>query len=600
MFRRDFRRGRGRVPLRCTERLTHCSLLAAVACWIASETAFQVGLEPKSGYVDTHRGPHQLETSLFVTQHGSSCLLKNSRCSYSRPPFATHGSTVAKHALPDDQAPGSILEETRLLRQQTAILFEEIKLLREAVEAGVIEPSQAAAVLDSSGIESTDKPSQVFESAPVSTQTSTATPPPPSFPPLTPPSSPLQAAAVSQKLPETPVPAREPNKAPLTEEKEPEEAGDPEAAPSSGTARVKVVSAGHDSGNIADFFLDDVKLYIHGASNRRGLNIVVIDPKLGRVVTAKTYDIWGNAVEENRRVASDLNAMPEGQIVLVALKDSGMENIDRGAIAALRKFGAEIEGSGSMRESYLLIGAKGDDLAMVEKQAHRVLMSEVELPFKVTAPMPPPKPLASVPTTPPSGYPQKQPLPPMPAAAQRFPKQSPLPPLPPMPPVPSSAVPPIDSSARAAAEQARRAEVPPPWAKRQSSSAVTSEAASPIPFPTATPSPSPIPPIPFPVATPPATPFPSPSSANEPFPASPPPPSAQPFPTASPPSPPITQPFPVASPPSPATTPSPPKSPMPAPAPAPVRSTSAGTEGKTWEDIVLMLEAAMQERQASR
>ena len=81
--------------------------------------------------------------------------------------------------------------------------------------------------------------------------------------------------------------------------------------PAKGTTAIKVVSAGGDAGNIADFFLEDQQVPIGGMSNRRGLNVVVIDSSAGHLLSAKTYDIWGNPVEENRRLAKDMRAVEE-------------------------------------------------------------------------------------------------------------------------------------------------------------------------------------------------------------------------------------------------------------------------------------------------
>ena len=81
--------------------------------------------------------------------------------------------------------------------------------------------------------------------------------------------------------------------------------------PPKGTTAVKVVSAGGDAGDIADFFLEDQQVPIGGMSNRRGLNVVVIDASAGHLLSAKTYDIWGNPLEENRRLAKDLRAVEE-------------------------------------------------------------------------------------------------------------------------------------------------------------------------------------------------------------------------------------------------------------------------------------------------
>ena len=38
----------------------------------------------------------------------------------------------------------------------------------------------------------------------------------------------------------------------------------------------------------------DVEVPINGMANRRGMNVVVIDTSAGHILSAKTYDIWGN------------------------------------------------------------------------------------------------------------------------------------------------------------------------------------------------------------------------------------------------------------------------------------------------------------------
>eukprot|EP00438_Fugacium_kawagutii_P036094 Skav218075 [mRNA] locus=scaffold1832:159607:167038:- [translate_table: standard] len=96
----------------------------------------------------------------------------------------------------------------------------------------------------------------------------------------------------------------------------------------------------------------------------------------GRQVTSrKTYDVWADPQTENTRLAGDINSLPDGRIVMVAAKDSGMENLDARAIAALWSTwlshdalgaGATIPG-GKEREGYALIGIKGGE-ALAEEQ----------------------------------------------------------------------------------------------------------------------------------------------------------------------------------------------------------------------------------------
>lgn len=150
-------------------------------------------------------------------------------------------------------------------------------------------------------------------------------------------------------------------------------------------AVVKVVSAGHDAGDVADFFVDDRPIPITGVEKRRGLNVVVIDPGQGTVQLARSYDVWGDPAKQNTQLASDLSAIPQGHVVLVALKDSGMENLNAVALEALEECGASIvEDKPGFRQGYALIGRKGER-ALAEERGSNMLMVDATLPFGVRA-----------------------------------------------------------------------------------------------------------------------------------------------------------------------------------------------------------------------
>jgi len=262
----------------------------------------------------------------------------------------------------------AVTEEIRLLRTQTKILAEEMRLLRQALRG------EASLTDDESQSAAAPAPAAAAATAAVS-------------PSMEPPRQEHRVPAYSQPpMPETaaaaPAAATPAAASPATAEK----------------TRVKIVSAGHDVGNEAEFYLDDAKIPIHGQADRRGLNVVVIDPRAKRIVTARTYDIWGNPQVENMRLAGDLGAVPQGHLGLIALKDSGLENLDNMGLSALRLFGSTLGGPLNEREGYLLVGTKGsDDEPLVEKSGTRMLMSELDLPFKVSAPTPS-RPLSSSPS----------------------------------------------------------------------------------------------------------------------------------------------------------------------------------------------------------
>ncbi|CAE7740486.1 Dnajb7 [Symbiodinium sp. CCMP2456] len=162
--------------------------------------------------------------------------------------------------------------------------------------------------------------------------------------------------------------------------------------------------AGWGDGNVADFFLNGRKIDIRGEAGRRGLNVVTIDPDTQQVMSRKTYDVWADPQTENTRLAADINSLPDGRVILVACKDSGMENLDARAISALWSAGASVPG-GKEREGYALIGIKGSE-ALAEQQGGRVEI-EGQLPFFVRHPPPLPPSSPSPPPMPAAAQPQQ-------------------------------------------------------------------------------------------------------------------------------------------------------------------------------------------------
>lgn len=250
----------------------------------------------------------------------------------------THRPITPVRAAPTEAAREELRDETRLLRETVTDLVSEVRLLRQELTGEI--PAETAPV------------------------------------------APTRSETPEAKIPVAPVPASQASSVTASRAAKASSKGPP-----IGTTAVKVVSAGGDAGDIADFFLEDQQVPIGGMSNRRGLNVVVIDSSAGHLLSAKTYDIWGNPLEENRRLAKDLRAVEEDNIVLVALKDSGGENLDGEALHALQGLGATLEGRLAFRQGYALIGVK-DGEALAERKGPMV-MAEAKLPFAVRPPQAP-------------------------------------------------------------------------------------------------------------------------------------------------------------------------------------------------------------------
>lgn len=129
-----------------------------------------------------------------------------------------------------------------------------------------------------------------------------------------------------------------------------------------GTKTVRVVSAGDGHGNMADFYLDGQKIQLDvrrfAYEHRRGINVITLDPETHQMVTARAYDVGAHPPAANAQLAVDLDQIPVGRTVLIAVKGSGLEHLDGRAVRAMRRCGATI-GVGRKHEGYVLITTKG-------------------------------------------------------------------------------------------------------------------------------------------------------------------------------------------------------------------------------------------------
>eukprot|EP00442_Polarella_glacialis_P009501 CAMPEP_0115115974 /NCGR_PEP_ID=MMETSP0227-20121206/43012_1 /TAXON_ID=89957 /ORGANISM="Polarella glacialis, Strain CCMP 1383" /LENGTH=485 /DNA_ID=CAMNT_0002516749 /DNA_START=30 /DNA_END=1487 /DNA_ORIENTATION=+ len=318
---------------------------------------------------------------------------------------------------PASQETSGLASETRLLRQQTEQLVQEIRMLRETLRARAF-PSTAPSTLPAASAKA---------SMPTAATTPAPAPARSTFPAATKAPAPPTPAAPA---PRTSFPVNPPAAAPK-----------PAAVstPPAGVTSAKIVSAGWGDGNAADFFLNGRRIDINGQAGRRGMNVVTVDPKTQQVTSRKTYDVWGDPATENTRMAADLRSLPDGRYVLVALRDSGLENLDGPVIAALQSVGAKMISASNLpiRQGYALIGVKGG-AALAEEQAGR---AEIEFDLPCIVRHPPPLPPEAAPVAAPMSGGA-----PAPFAAPTWAKPTPAAPPPASAPPPKSSFPTAPSS----------------------------------------------------------------------------------------------------------------------------------------------------------
>ncbi len=97
---------------------------------------------------------------------------------------------------------------------------------------------------------------------------------------------------------------------------------------------------------------------VDGSAGRRGFNVTVLDPESGAVLAKEGFDTAANRYE-SQRLAQFLEGIPQGSIVVAAVKGAGWLHLTPDAVEGLRSLGADVTLEG-LQERYLaLVGVKG-------------------------------------------------------------------------------------------------------------------------------------------------------------------------------------------------------------------------------------------------
>ena len=117
---------------------------------------------------------------------------------------------------------------------------------------------------------------------------------------------------------------------------------------------LQVVSAGMETGNEASIYVNAHQR----AVNRRGYNLVAIDPASGDVLWSDLFDTLVSPAESGR-LAEAVGRLPAGTIVAMAVKDEASGALTDEAVLAFRSLGGQDDIRGRYRVSHLLVGVKG-------------------------------------------------------------------------------------------------------------------------------------------------------------------------------------------------------------------------------------------------
>mmetsp|Transcript_81365 Transcript_81365/g.143597 ORF Transcript_81365/g.143597 Transcript_81365/m.143597 type:complete len:1943 (-) Transcript_81365:182-6010(-) len=115
-----------------------------------------------------------------------------------------------------------------------------------------------------------------------------------------------------------------------------------------------VNSSGRDLGNVAEFYIDGVKLNFEAS---RGMNVAVVLPG-GILESSRVFDTNG-LESEGEALADFLEGLDDLKLVLIATKDDARDNLNERAFAAIEDLGATKIRDLTWRDAYALIGVKG-------------------------------------------------------------------------------------------------------------------------------------------------------------------------------------------------------------------------------------------------
>ena len=120
---------------------------------------------------------------------------------------------------------------------------------------------------------------------------------------------------------------------------------------------VSVTSAGATFGDVVAV----ASVRVNGvdyALDRRGYDVVALDPGTGEVLWTDAFDTHESAEEAGRLVAA-IRALPSGTIVAAAVRDEASHELTPEAVTALRTLGAARDIRGRDRISHAIVGVKG-------------------------------------------------------------------------------------------------------------------------------------------------------------------------------------------------------------------------------------------------
>jgi hypothetical protein len=144
---------------------------------------------------------------------------------------------------------------------------------------------------------------------------------------------------------------------------------------------ILVRSAGEEQGSFGHIYVNGVDQSL----NQRGYNVVVVEPRTGKIQARENFDTHLTARESNRLV-NFLEQIPEGDLVAIAAADEISQHLTGQAVDALRTIGADEDLREKFRWSHAIIGVKGALPGSASESTSETSVSQVFLNLPLTSP----------------------------------------------------------------------------------------------------------------------------------------------------------------------------------------------------------------------
>jgi len=95
------------------------------------------------------------------------------------------------------------------------------------------------------------------------------------------------------------------------------------------------------------------------SAGRQGYNVAVFDEKSGKLLDKRGFDTAANVYEAGA-LASYLDTVPAGRIVVLATKGNGTDNLTPDAAAAIARLGSRVSSAADLQgQAHALVGIQG-------------------------------------------------------------------------------------------------------------------------------------------------------------------------------------------------------------------------------------------------